>query len=33
MECVIRRFLSQGLAVEEVSKRTMYPVEFVEMLV
>lgn len=33
MECVIRRYLSQGLAVEEVSKRTMYPVEFVEMLV
>ena len=27
MECVIKRFLSQGMSVEEVSERTMYPVE------
>lgn len=30
MEIVIKRFLKQGLSVEEASKRTMYPVEFVK---
>lgn len=33
MECVIRRYISQGLTVHEVSERTMYPVEFIETLV
>lgn len=30
MKVVIRRLLGQGLSVEEVSGRTMYPVRFVE---
>ncbi|HBH0778808.1 TPA: glyoxalase/bleomycin resistance/dioxygenase family protein, partial [Clostridioides difficile] len=29
MESVIKRLLKQGLALEEISKRTMYPVEFI----
>ncbi len=32
MESVARRFLAQGLSVEETAKRTMYPVEFVKQL-
>jgi len=30
MESVVKRFLKQGLSVEETAKRTMYPVEFVQ---
>lgn len=30
MECVIKRFLKQGLSAEEAAERTMYPVEYVE---
>lgn len=30
MESVVKRFLSQGLSVEETAKRSMYPVEFVK---
>lgn len=30
MESVARRFLAQGLSVEETAKRTMFPVEFVK---
>lgn len=29
MEYVVKRFLKQGLSVEETAKRTMHPVEFV----
>lgn len=29
MEIVIKRFLQQGLSVEETAKRTMHPIEFV----
>lgn len=29
MEMVVRRFLADGMAPEEVCKRTMYPIEFV----
>ena len=32
MESVAKRFLSQGLSVEETAERTMYPVEFVKSL-
>ena len=32
MESVARRFLSQGLSVEETAQRTMFPVEFVQSL-
>ena len=32
MECVVKRFLTQGLPIEEISKRTMYPIEFIESL-
>jgi catechol 2,3-dioxygenase-like lactoylglutathione lyase family enzyme len=31
MESVVRRFLAQGLTVEETAERTMCPVEFVKM--
>ena len=30
MESVAKRFLSQGLSVEETARRTMFPVEFVK---
>ena len=30
METVIKRFLKQGLSVEETAKRTMFPIEYVE---
>lgn len=30
MECVVKRFLAQGLSVEETSKRTQFPIEFVK---
>ncbi|MFZ5643510.1 MAG: VOC family protein [Bacillota bacterium] len=30
MEYVIKRFLKQGLSVEETAKRTMHPIEFVK---
>ncbi|MFZ2537551.1 MAG: glyoxalase/bleomycin resistance/dioxygenase family protein [Oscillospiraceae bacterium] len=30
MESVVKRFLSQGLSVEETAKRSMYPIEFVK---
>ncbi len=30
MEIVVKRFLAQGLSVEETSKRTMFPIEFVK---
>jgi predicted enzyme related to lactoylglutathione lyase len=33
MESVARRFLAQGLSVEETAKRTMYPVEFVKNII
>lgn len=33
MESVAKRFLAQGLSVEETAKRTMFPVEFVKNLV
>lgn len=33
MERVIKRLLKQGVSVEETSKRTMYPVEFIQSLV
>lgn len=29
MECVIKRFLSRGLSIEETAKRTQYSIEFV----
>lgn len=32
MESVARRFLMQGLTVEETAERTMYPVEFLKQL-
>lgn len=32
MEVVCKRFLQSGMSVEEVSKRTMYPVSFIENL-
>jgi len=32
MESVAKRFLTQGLSVEETSQRTMFPVEFVKSL-
>jgi len=32
MESVAKRFLSQGLSVEETAQRTMFPLEFVENL-
>ena len=32
MESVIRRFLSQGMSVDEISKRTMYPVDALKCL-
>ncbi len=32
MESVARRFLAQGLSVEETARRTMFPVEFVKQL-
>lgn len=30
MEIVCKRFLKQGMTVEEVSKRTMYPLEYIK---
>lgn len=33
MESVAKRFLTQGLSVEETAKRTMFPLEFVQNLV
>lgn len=30
MNTVIKRFLSQGMSAEEVSKRTMFPIEVVK---
>ena len=33
MESVIKRFLSQGMPVEEISKRTMYPMDVLKCLV
>jgi catechol 2,3-dioxygenase-like lactoylglutathione lyase family enzyme len=33
MESVAKRFLAQGLSIEETAERTMYPVEFVQSLV
>ena len=30
MESVIKRFLSQGMSVDEISKRTMYPIDFLK---
>ncbi|GLC78592.1 VOC family protein [Lacrimispora brassicae] len=33
MESVAKRFLAQGLSVEETAKRTMFPLEFVKNLV
>ncbi|MGM0167937.1 hypothetical protein IGI39_002949 [Enterococcus sp. AZ135] len=33
MASVARRFLAQGLSVEETAERTMFPVEFVQQLV
>jgi len=32
MESVVKRFLSQGLSVEETAERTMFPIEFVKQL-
>jgi predicted enzyme related to lactoylglutathione lyase len=32
MESVAKRFLSQGLSVEETAKRTMFPIEFLKRL-
>ena len=32
MESVAKRFLAQGLSVEETAERIMYPVEFVKQL-
>lgn len=33
MESVIKRFLSQGMPVDEISKRTMYPIDFLKSLI
>jgi hypothetical protein len=33
MESVARRFLKQGLSVEETAQRTMFPVEFVKSII
>lgn len=33
MESVIRRFLGQGMSADEISKRTMYPIDFVKSLI
>lgn len=33
MECVVKRFLQQGLSIEETAKKTMFPVEFVKQCV
>lgn len=33
MESVVKRYLAQGLSIEETAERTMYPVEFVKTLV
>lgn len=33
MESVIKRFLSQGMSVDEISKRTMYPIDFLKSLI
>ena len=30
MESVVKRFLKQGMSVEEAAKRSMFPIEFVE---
>ncbi|MCO1603649.1 VOC family protein [Desulfosporosinus nitroreducens] len=30
MESVVKRFLSQGMSVEETAKRSMFPIEFVK---
>lgn len=30
MENVVKRFIDQGLSVEETSKRTQHPIEFVK---
>ena len=32
MESVAKRYLAQGMSVEETAEKTMYPVEFVKML-
>jgi len=32
-ESVARRFLKQGLSVEETAQRTMFPVEFVKSII
>jgi hypothetical protein len=32
MEYVARRYLAQGLSVEETAERTMFPVDFVKRL-
>ena len=32
MESVAKRFMAQGLSIEETAERTMFPVEFVESL-
>lgn len=32
MECVIKRYLAEGLSVEEAAERSMYPVEYVRTL-
>jgi len=32
MESVLRRFLAQGLSVEEIAERTMCPIEYVKLL-
>jgi len=33
MESVAKRFLAQGLSIEETSKRTMFPIEFIKKLI
>jgi predicted enzyme related to lactoylglutathione lyase len=33
MECVAKRYLAQGLSIEETAERTMFPVEFIKGLV
>lgn len=32
MDVVIKNFVKQGMAVEEIAQRTMYPVEYIEQL-
>lgn len=33
MDAAVKRFLNQGLSIEEVSKKTMYPIDIIEAMV